>query len=360
MKVAVDATAIPAQRLGVGVYVTELLRHVPRTIEVHAFVNENAEQELSSILPDARLHPVRIPNRPARIAWMHGVLPLRVRRLRPDVFWGPHYEIPPGLRCASVVTFHDPTFFTLPQIHERAKVEYFTRMSRAGVRRATRVIAVSDYARRGAIEHAGAGASVVDVIYEGIDPERFRPTSESSPFGDPYVFFVGALAPHKNVEGLVAAFDSVDVPHRLVIAGAKAWGATAVESAIAAANKRDRIELLGYVTDDDKIRRFQHADAFAFPSIAEGFGVPVLEAMACGAPVVTTTGSAPEEFASGVAELVPPGDVTALADALARVLTDGSRAAEMRQAGPLRARGFTWASAAEQTVETWRAAADAA
>lgn len=356
MRVAVDATAIPSQRLGVGVYVTELLRHVGRSADLQVFVKADAADELSALLPDATLHPVRVTNRPARIAWTHAVLPLRVRKLAPDVFWGPHYELPSRLRCPAVVTFHDPTFFTLPEAHERAKVAYFRRVSRAAISRAARVIAVSEYARRGAIEHAGADPARVDVIHEGIDPQRFRPSSDQGPT-EPFVFFVGALAPHKNIEGLIAAFDAIEGPHRLAIAGARAWGTSSVEAAVAAAAKRDRIDLLGYISDDEKIRRFQLCDVFVFPSLAEGFGVPVLEAMACGAPVVTTTGSAPEEFAAGVAELVAPGDVGALAEALSRVLTDLRRAAEMRRAGPERAGRFTWARAADATLETWRAAA---
>jgi glycosyltransferase involved in cell wall biosynthesis len=357
MKVAVDATAIPGQRLGVGVYVTELLRHVDGDVELHVFVKDADVDGLAEAIPEATLHPARIPNRVARIAWMNTILPLRLRRIAPDVFWGPHYELPPGLPCPGVVTFHDPTFFTLPEMHERAKVEYFTRMARAGIRRAARVIAVSEYARRGALEHAGADPASTDVVYEGVDLERFRVSAGASPYVEPYVFFVGALAPHKNVPGLIVAFDALDVPHELVIAGPRAWGAAAVDAAIASARKKDIIRCVGYISEEEKVRRLQHADAFVFPSIAEGFGVPVLEAMACGAPVITTTGSAPEEFATGAAQLVEPNDVDALRDALGRVLTDARLARSLREQGSLRAKDFGWEVAARRTVDVWRKAA---
>jgi glycosyltransferase involved in cell wall biosynthesis len=354
MRVAFDATAIPSRRVGVGVYVTELLRCV-REVDLHVFVRAADADELAGLLGDVTIHPVSLPNRTARIAWTHGVLPLRLRRLRPDVFHGPHYEVPSGVGCPSVVTFHDPTFFTSPEIHERAKVVYFTRMARTGVRRATRVIAVSDYARRGAIEHAGADPGKVDVVYEGVDRERYRPAQRYE--DGSFVFFVGALAPHKNVPSLVRAFAAVDPPGELLIAGLPAWGSDAVDAAIAAAHNRHAIRLLGFISDERKITHLQQATVFVYPSLLEGFGLPVLEALACGAPVITTTGSAPEEFATGAAVLVAPGDDAALQGALRDLLADASRRNELSLLGPQRAASFTWDAAAAATVEVWKRAA---
>jgi glycosyltransferase involved in cell wall biosynthesis len=216
---------------------------------------------------------------------------------------------------------------------------------------------VSEYAKRGAIDHAGASASRVDVIHEGVDLERFRPGQAPGDGG--FVFYVGAWAPHKNIPALIAAFDALDVPHELVIAGLPAWGSEAVQAAIARAQRRDRISTIGFITDEEKIDRMQRAAAFVYPSLAEGFGLPVLEAMACGAPVIATTGSAPEEFAKGAAVLVPPGDVEALTEALRDVLCVPARAAELRRAGPARAQGFTWEKAAAATIDVWKAAAGA-
>lgn len=356
MRVVVDATAIPAERLGVGVYVAGLLSAVDPSVDLHVFVKRADAADLGVLIPRATLHPVHVKTRPARIAWMNTLLPLRVRRLRPDVFHGPHYEVPAGLPCPSVVTFHDPTFFTIPEVHERAKVEYFTRVARAGVRRAARVIAVSDYAAHGAIDYAGAVARRVVVVHEGIDLSQYSPAPYLEAADPPYIFFVGALAPHKDVPSLIAAFDGLDVPHELVIAGPRAWGADAVDEAIASATKTS-IRCVGYVSEDEKIRLMRNASAFVYPSIAEGFGLPVLEAMACGAPVVTTTGSAPEEFATGAALLVPPRDVLALREALRSVLTDDAVAASLRERGPRRARDFTWKVAADATVDVWRSVA---
>jgi glycosyltransferase involved in cell wall biosynthesis len=284
------------------------------------------------------------------------VLPLRVRRLRPDVFHGPHYTLPVGLPCPAVVTFHDPTFFSLPHLHERSKVAYFTRTARTGIKRAARVIAVSEYAKQGAITFAGAEGDRVDVVHGGVDLHRYRPEAPSG-LRAPYILFVGTLEPRKDVPTLIAAYGELDTPHELVLAGQPGWGMREIEQAIAAA-RRTTIRLAGFVSEDEKLDLYRNASAFVYPSIAEGFGLPMLEAMACGAPVITTTGSAPEEIAGDAAVLVPPQNVTALREALHRLLSDETYAADLRRRGVVRAQRYTWEAAAARTVDVWRRGAE--
>jgi glycosyltransferase involved in cell wall biosynthesis len=351
---------MPGQRVGVGVYVTELLRALdPLNVDVHAFVNARDAEDLSGAARTATIHAVRLPNRPARLLWSQSVLPARVKRLRPDVFHGPHYTVP-RLRCPSVVTFHDPTFFTLPHLHERSKVAYFTRAARTGIARATRVIAVSEYARRGAIEHGRADAAKIDTVYEGVDASRYHPDGEGRPFDfEPYVLFVGAIEPRKDVPTLIAAYEGLvqnGLPHHLVLAGPPAWGAAAVDAAVGRL-RGGTVHRLSYVPEDQKIELYRRASLFVYPSIAEGFGLPVLEAMACGAPVVTTSGSAPEEVAGDAALLVSSSDADALREAMHRVLTDEQVAADLSRRGLVRAQSFSWSRTAEQTLGVYRVAA---
>jgi glycosyltransferase involved in cell wall biosynthesis len=355
VRVAVDATAVPTQRLGAGAYIVELLRHVDASaVDLHVLVKKSDAAELAKILPDATLHAVSVSNRATRIAWSHVVLPARVRSIAPDVFHGPHYTLPSKLTCASVVTFHDPTFFTMPQVHERKKVAYFTRAARAAVATATRVIAPSEYSRRGAIEHAGASPDRTDVVPEGADLTRYVPTEAI--VDRPYILFVGALEPRKDVPSLIAAYDDLDTPHDLILVGPPRWGTDAIEVAIAGAKRSATIRRMGYVTEDEKIALYQGASAFVYPSLAEGFGLPIVEGLACGVPVITTTGSSPEEIAKDVGLLVPPHDVPALRDAMHRVLSDEELSSHLRRLGPQRAARYTWAAAASATVEVWRKA----
>lgn len=370
LRVLIDATPIPAQLLGAGHYVVRLIGALAERsdqVDLHVLVKERDRDALAELAPGAALHGVNIGSRPARIAWEQTLLPRRARGLAPDVFHGPHYTLPPALRCPTVVTFHDPTFFTLPQLHERAKVPYFTRMARLGVRRATRVIAVSEYAGNGVIEHAGADPGAVDVVYLGVDlqtytarpgpdDERLRAERRVKP---PYLFWVGAIEPRKDLPTLVRAFTSLvreGAPHSLVLAGPSAWGADALSRAIVGSGFGARIRRLGYVSEPEKIALYRGADALVYPSIAEGFGLQVLEGMACGTPVITTTGSAPEEVGGDAVELAPPHDAEALAAAIRRILEDAARADELRRRGPERAESFPWERTAEHTLASYRRA----
>lgn len=369
LRVLVDATSLPTQRVGVGHYLVALMREAPVTgrVELHALVKARDVDEVRDFAPGVRVHPVAFRSRPTRIVWEQALLPFRARRLRPDVFHGPHYTLPFALGLPAVVTFHDPTFFTMPSVHERSKVAYFTRLAKLGVRRATRVIAVSEYARRGAIEHAGADPARVDVVHLGVDLERYTP--DASPSDErlrtrlhvkgPYLFWVGAIEPRKDVPAIVDAFArlvAAGADLRLVLAGPRAWGAAAADEAVARSGLADRIVRPGYVSEEEKIALYRGARALVYPSLAEGFGLQVLEAMACGCPVVTTTGSAPEEVAGDAAELVPPSRPGALEDALLRVLSDESRREAMRRRGLERARGFTWSRTAEATIAAYERA----
>jgi glycosyltransferase involved in cell wall biosynthesis len=364
----VDATSLPPERLGAGHYVIGLVEGLARAgVELHVVAKQKDADDVRSRAPGARVHTAGLRTRPSRLVWEQSVLPLRVRRLSPDVFHGPHYTLPPQLPCASVVTFHDPTFFTNPELHERTKVAYFTRMARVGVRRAARVIAVSQYAARGAAEHCGARSDRIDVIHHGIDLSRYAPASNEQDeklrhglgITGPYVLWLGAIEPRKDVGSLVRAFARLardGAAHELVLAGPRAWGAAELDQEAAGSGLGSRIHRPGYVSEDEKIALYRGADVFAYPSIAEGFGLQVLEAMACGCPVVTTTGSAPEEVGAGAVRLVEPRDASALCAALSAVLDDAVEAAAMRERGLARAHEFSWDRAAAATIATYRRA----
>jgi glycosyltransferase involved in cell wall biosynthesis len=253
---------------------------------------------------------------------------------------------------------------TMPEVHETSKRLFFQRAIPAGIARADQVICVSESARQGAIEHAGADPARTHTVPLAVDHDRYRPADGDRPAGvrsicdGPYLLWVGALEPRKDVPTLIRAFEQLaaEIPHRLVLVGPDAWGAEVITERIAASPVRDRIVRTGWISEDTKADLYRHADAFAYPSLAEGFGLPVLEAMACGTPTVTTTGSAPEEVAGDAALTVAPGDAEALAAAIGRAL--GEDAARLRAAGPARAARYTWEDTASRTVEVWRRACE--
>ena len=354
MRVLLDARPLPGHRLGVAQYVLRLAEHAARQVDLEVLAKASDEADFPP-----PVHVSRVLPRPLRLAVELALDGRRVNRLAPDVFHGVHYTLPRGLRVPATVTFHDATMLTMPEVHESSKRLFFQRAIPAGIARADQVICVSESARRGAIEHAGADPTRTHVVPHAVDHDRYRPATGGPPASvraicdGPYVLWVGALEPRKDVPTLVRAFEllAAEVPHRLVLVGPDAWGAEAITDRIASSGVQDRIVRTGWVDEDTKADLYRHADAFAYPSLAEGFGLPVLEALACGAPTVTTTGSAPEEVVGDAGLLVAPGNPDALAAAIGRAL--GADAERLRRAGPARAAGYTWESTAARTVAVW-------
>ncbi len=359
MKVALDASAIPDPPGGAGRYVLALATALAARPDVDLTVVSRTADAARWPPPVAAKAPAL---RPVRLGWEQVGLPRVVRGLGVDVHHGPHYTMPLALGLPSVVTIHDLSFFTHPEWHERTKVAFFRAAIRTSARRAAALVAVSR-ATAALLEERARPRASVHVIPHGVDHSRFRPAGEGE--GDaavlarlgvtcPYVAFLGTLEPRKDVPTLVRAFDRLAGSRpdlTLVLAGGRGWGVEAVEQAVAAADHGDRVRLLGYVAEDDIPALLREAAAVAYPSLEEGFGLPVLEALACGAPVVTTSGTVMEEVASGAALLAPPGDAAGLAEAL-EAAVDGR--SERRRLGFEVAARHTWEASAAAHAEVYR------
>jgi glycosyltransferase involved in cell wall biosynthesis len=280
-----------------------------------------------------------------------------------DVWHGTHYTLPLRLPIARVVTIHDCTFFDHPEWHQRSKVWFFRRMIRRAVSCAGAIVAVSDHTAV-RVRALLAPDAPVFVAPHGVDHERFSPRSDPTDASridsigarPPYVAFAGLIEPRKDVPTLVAAFAKVARTHpdlQLVVAGGDGWGLESVREAVRASGVATRIVRPGYVHDDVLPALFRRAAVVAYPSLEEGFGLPVLEALACGAPVVTTRGTAMEEVAGNAAEVVRAGDAEELATAISSIIDGPGVADRLRTAGPDRAAAFTWSASADRHVEAY-------
>ncbi|HEX3622269.1 MAG TPA: glycosyltransferase family 1 protein [Acidimicrobiales bacterium] len=368
VRVSLDASAIPDPAGGAGRYVLALAEALERRDDVEVTVVARAGD--GARWPRLVVAAAPAP-RPVRLVWEQAGLPLLLRRLRVDVHHGPHYTMPVAAGRPTVVTIHDLSFFTHPEWHDRAKVAFFTTAIRLAARRASALVAVSATTAELLTELVEPRAPV-HVVPHGVDHLRFRPDPPAAvgEGGDedlaalarlgvraPYVAFLGTLEPRKDVPTLVRAFDRIAggrADLTLVLAGAPGWGTAAVDAAVAGASHRDRIHRLGYVAEDAIPALLRGAAVVAYPSLEEGFGLPVLEALACGAPVVTTCGTVMEEVAAGAAVLCRPADASSLADALEEALTPDDR---RRRLGSEVAARSTWEASAAAHVDVYRSAA---
>ena len=357
MRVALDASAIPDPPGGAGRYVLELAGALARREDVDLTVVSRTGDVDRWPPPVAARAPAM---RPLRLGWEQVGLPRVVRELGVGVHHGPHYTTPLALGLPSVVTIHDLSFFTHPEWHQRTKVAFFRAAIRTSARHAAALVAVSA-TTAGLLEERVGPRAPVHVIPHGVDHTRFSPDGPGDDAAltrigvrQPYIAFVGTLEPRKDVPALVRAFDRIAATQpdlALVLAGARGWGVEAVEAAVAGATHGHRVVMTGYLAEEDMPALLRRAAAVAYPSLEEGFGLPVLEALACGAPVVTTSGTVMEEVAAGAAFLAPPGDDYRLAGAL-EVAVHGD--AERRELGFKVASRHTWEASAAAHAEVYR------
>lgn len=370
MRLLLDVSAVPDRPAGAGVYTCRLAAALDRLgeCEMHLLARRGDGDRWQDLAPGATVHAVVPPPRPARLAWEQVRAPALADRLGIDVWHGPHYTVPLRLRVPAVTTIHDLTFFDHPEWHERSKVLFFRKMIPAGAARAAAIIAVSG-ATAEAIEEALDPVAPVLVIAHGVDHDRFHPAPLAAPpdlalldplgVAPPYVAFVGTIEPRKAVPTLVEAFARVAGDHpglRLVLAGADGWGTEEAREAVAASGVATRIVRVRWVPDEALPALLRQAAAVAYPSFEEGFGLPALEALACGAPLVTSAESPMAEIAGPAALVVPPGNAGALAWALNRVLTDPELSDRLRREGPKSAAPYTWEASARLHLDAYRLA----
>ena len=356
-----DATAVPADRGGVGRYVDGLIAALSDAGADLALVCQRADAErYGRLAPDARIvpGPVAIAHRPARLAWEQTGLPLVASQVGAQVVHSPHYTLPLRSGRPVVVTLHDATFFTEPEMHTSMKGTFFRSATRTALRRASRCIVPSKATRDELIRVLDADATTLDVAYHGVDQATFHvPSADEQEHvqarlglgGQPYIAFLSTLEPRKNVPALVRAWvrscEGRATPPALVLAGGAGWDDD-IDRAISEVPSALRVLRPGYLRFTDLRGFLGGALLVAYPSHGEGFGLPVLEAMACGAPVLTTPRlSLPEVGGDAVAYTEP--DPAAIAAALSTLLDDPARRAQLSEAGHQRSLEFTWAASAE-------------
>ena len=275
--------------------------------------------------------------------------------------------------CPSVVTIYDLSFLLYPESFKRSKRFYLGLFTRLSARRARRIIAISESTKRDVVRLLGVPPEKVEVVYCGID-DAFRPLPPQSwgergevaafrskrGLPERFILFVGTIEPRKNVARLIEAFANLQTckpAHlKLVIGGAKGWFYEDVFARVEELGLEGEVMFPGYIPVSELPLWYNAAELFVYPSLYEGFGLPPLEAMACGTPVVTANTSSLPEVVGDAGLTVDPLDVEGLAEAMRRVLDDEALRQEMRKRGLQRAKGFSWTKTAQETVQVYRRA----
>ncbi|MBV9601069.1 MAG: glycosyltransferase family 4 protein [Chloroflexi bacterium] len=296
-----------------------------------------------------------------RILWEQTSFARQLRQLKPDLVHGMAYAVPVGWSGPSVVTVYDLSFLLFPRAFRPANRIYLAATTRAAAKRSRRVLTISEHARRDIVRLLSVPEECVDVTYPAVE-DRYRrlPEDEVEAFRtvrglpEAFVFTLGTLEPRKNLVGLLQAYARLRKPRPpLYVAGGTGWRVSPIFDTVRQLRLEDDVHFLGFVPEDELPLWYNAARLFAFPSLYEGFGLPVLEAMACGAPVITSTAASLPEVSGKAAVLVPPQDTDRIAQEMARVLDDPQLCMELRAAGRIQASRFSWRAMTDQTVASY-------
>lgn len=369
MRIGIDITPLAKPRSGVPHYCHCLLEHlIPLAPGVEFLgLSTGLEPIASGALP----HPIGQRHIPLPTRAMYRVWDV-LRRPRADVLLGgvdvfhaTNYYLPPVKSARTVVTIHDLAFLARPELCSPKIARIFAKRVPAFMERADAIIACSDSTKRDILQYSNVDAAKVTVVHEAAD-EDFAPLERTRALErveavcgvrEPFLLFVSTLEPRKNVAGLLRAFERLakDVPHTLVLVGAMGWKTGEIVEMLQRPELKERVVHVGFVRERADIAAlYSAADAFVFPTLYEGFGLPVLEAMTCGCPVVTSNNTSIPEVAGDAAVFVDAEDEGAIAAAVRHVLEDVALRETLTTRGFEQARKFSWRRCASATLEVYK------
>lgn len=343
---------IPGGVGGTEIYLRRLLEAlgaIDRENEYFVFTNRETGADLIPRQSNFHWKPqaVHARFRPARILWEQTMLPVEAARYRLDVLFNPGFTAPVLAPCPSVTVFHDLQHKRHPEYFRWFDLPFWNLLLWASAHRSRRLIAVSEATREDLVHLYRLSPDRIGVVLHGVEPELFNLDRGRIA---PFVFCVSTLHPHKNLERLIRAYGSQKRAWRLVIAGMRGFHADVLDALIAELHVQDSVELTGWIPREELLQLYARALAFIYPSTFEGFGMPVVEAMAAGIPVACSDIPPLREVAGEAALFFDPLNEDAISSALDRIAADTELRATLEKAGPERARGFTWERAARETL----------
>jgi glycosyltransferase involved in cell wall biosynthesis len=370
-RIGIDYTSAVRQGAGIGRYTRGLIMALAEIDRVHEYVLFSAGRDPrgTSWPPNFRLRSLPLTDRHLAILWQRLRLPVPVELFTGwvQILHSPDFVLPPTLGARTVLTVHDLSFMRHPECSSPSLLAYLLRAVPRSVRRADVLLADSESTRRDLVELLKVPEERVRVVYPGVEPRfvsegeqhtmRQQDVLERYGIRPPYILGLGTLQPRKNYPRLIRAYGLLrrryHVPHQLVIGGGRGWLHEQIDETIRQTRLHEDVRLIGYVADEDLPALYRAADVFAFPSLYEGFGIPVLEAMGCGTPVVTSMVSSLPEVAGKAALMVPPEDVEALAQAMWQLMSDQALRNDLVRRGYEQVKRFTWRQSAGKLLDIY-------
>lgn len=377
MKIGIDVSLVSGSRAGVGTYSYNLVKYLSRLESVHKYVlfpffYHIYHPDFKSInIPlehQDQFHYKfqHLPKEWIDYLWNNPHIDRGKIIGNLDLLHSTTFCVPENFQGKLVVTIYDVSFFTHPQYHQQANIDHCLKGTLAAVEKADVIIAISEHTKLDLVRHFRCAEQKIVVTPLGYDKEFYYPVTalaerkvvlERLGIKSPYIFALGTVEPRKNIDGLVMAYNALSKDlqdnYSLVIAGGKGWLDNSIFSLIREKKLEDKVKFLGYVEEEDLRYLYSGAACFVFPSHYEGFGLPPLQAMACGCPSIIANNSSLLEVAGDGAVLVNANNIPTITDAIVQVLSDSAFAAELGQKGLLQASKFSWEDCAQKTLEVY-------
>jgi len=372
MRIGINARYLQSRQTGIRNYLLNLLLKLKEIDSGNEYVLFfGSDKPVPEVVLDAGFEydipKMSTGTQALKFLWTHFYLPCAIKRKKIDLFHESSFIAPMFKKCPTVVTVHDVAYLYIPFCYTYRTRLYFEVLLTGSIRKSNVVIAVSESVKKDIVNNFSVSPDKIKVIYEGVD-EMFRPIDDIVETerekkicgikGD-FILVVSGVTPRKNLIRLIRAFkllrDGKKTNAQLVIVGEKAWWSEEIFREAESCGDEDDIIFCGYLPDKDLICLYNSAKVFVHPSLYEGFGLPILEAMACGCPVVASNVSSIPEICGGAALLVDPENVEGLADAVHRVMNDEFLRKSLIEKGIKRARKFSWKKTAEETLAVYSA-----
>lgn len=369
MKIAIDLTSTPKNKTGIGRYLYNLvhaLQEVDERNQYYLFIQDDDIDGFD--LYANNFHPVPVNSKILRktyirILWEQFVFPLRLKKLGVTLLHSPYFTMPYLSKVPKITTFHDMTYFILPEVHTSFKREMFKGYIKVSSRLADGILAISENTKDDIIKYANPKGKEIYVSPLGVDWRFYEEHTvdenllKSYGIKGKYFLYVGTIEPRKNILRLIKAYymldESIRKEYKLVICGKKGWMYDEIFKYIQENHLEEYIHFTGFVKDDDLPVLYKGAKIFLYVSIYEGFGIPVIEGMACGVPTITSDTSSMKEIAGDAAINVNPYEENDIRNAIVRLLNDKQFYESLRVKGMERAKIYNWKQCAIKTVEAY-------